>query len=129
MKVLRASSREYLKENSDSSRNADIVIVIGGLMLSVLLLFMTPIFGLIVMFLAVGIGFSLFRQSEHYDSGIQGEEAVTANLTILDDSYSLIDDVVLNQKVGNIDHILLSRKGIFLIETKNFTGKVECYGD
>jgi len=65
----------------------------------------------------------------NYKKGIRGEKDVTKTLRELDDSYYLLDDVVLYPKAGNIDHIVLSPNGIFVIETKNYKGKISCYGD
>ena len=41
-------------------------------------------------------------------------------LTPLDDSYVLINDVLLPERKGNIDHILVSPNGVFVIETKSY---------
>lgn len=47
----------------------------------------------------------------------------------LDDSCYLINDVILPSSRGNIDHILLTPKGIFAIETKHWNGTIVCNGD
>jgi hypothetical protein len=47
----------------------------------------------------------------------------------LDDSCYLINDVILPSSRGNIDHILLTPKGIFAMETKHWDGKIICHGD
>jgi hypothetical protein len=44
----------------------------------------------------------------------------------LDDSHYLINDVILPSSRGNIDHILLTPKGIFAIETKHWDGEIIC---
>jgi hypothetical protein len=65
-----------------------------------------------------------------YTKGILGERKVVKVLKKeLDDSYYLLNDVEIKSKGGNIDHILLSSKGIFVIETKNLKGKIECDED
>lgn len=61
--------------------------------------------------------------------GITGEEKVISALKNLDDKYYLINDITLQQPYGNIDHILLGPNGIFVIETKNYNGIIECDGD
>ena len=50
-------------------------------------------------------------------------------LSQLPDEYKLLDDVVLKTKRGTtqIDHIVVSKYGIFAIETKNYYGDI--YGD
>jgi hypothetical protein len=50
-------------------------------------------------------------------------------LKSLDDDYYLINDILLDRRYGNIDHVLLSPHGIFVIETKNWDGKYRCEGD
>jgi hypothetical protein len=44
------------------------------------------------------------------------------------DNY-LINDTVVRRPYGNIDHILVSHNGIFVIETKNWGGSVLCDDD
>jgi len=63
------------------------------------------------------------------DKGRHGEDTVINLLQSLDDSNYLINDVILPPSKGNIDHILLTPKGIFAIETKNWDGKFICKGD
>jgi hypothetical protein len=74
---------------------------------------------------------SLFflRQYYFWRAGIEGEQKVVVALMSLDDSYVLINDIKLPSSRGNIDHILLSPKGVFVLETKNYSGMVRCYGD
>jgi hypothetical protein len=61
--------------------------------------------------------------------GITGEQTVIDALRNLNDSFYLINDIILQQPYGNIDHILLGPNGIFVIETKNYKGIIECDGD
>jgi hypothetical protein len=58
-----------------------------------------------------------------------GEDTVIKILKGLDDSYYLVNDIVLPSSKGNIDHVLLTPKGIFAIETKNWDGKIICNSD
>lgn len=50
-------------------------------------------------------------------------------LTQLPEDYHVLDDIVLNTKKGTtqIDHIVVSKYGIFAIETKNYRGEI--YGN
>lgn len=62
--------------------------------------------------------------------GIIGEKTVSAILLMLDkDKYKLINDVYIDilGKTTQIDHIIVSDYGIFVIETKNYKGRI--YGD
>lgn len=65
-----------------------------------------------------------------YKYGFEGEAHVTKLLkSALPDDYYLINNVIPNQGYGNIDHVVLSPKGIFVIETKNWGGKISCHED
>ena len=79
------------------------------------------------------IFFLLIILSNFYKSkikGIIGEKTVSSILNLLDKSeYKIINDVVI--KVGNtttqIDHLVISNFGIFVIETKNYKGWILGY--
>ena len=48
----------------------------------------------------------------------------------LSDDYSLFNDVrVKSISGGNIDHVVVGPTGVFVIETKNYKGKISYYGD
>lgn len=56
-----------------------------------------------------------------------GEKTVSAILTALPEEYKSINDVILRQKNGRttqIDHIVVSPYGLFVIETKNYKGYI-----
>ncbi len=64
-----------------------------------------------------------------YVKGASGEKKVSKALRRLDDEFYLLEDIVLYPQSGNIDHIVLGHNGIFVIETKNYSGIVRCFGD
>ena len=68
----------------------------------------------------VGCGLHYFKRCSDWHKGILGEEMVVEALISLDDSYVLINDVVLSKRRGNIDHILVSPNCVFVIETKSY---------
>ena len=71
-----------------------------------------------------------FRLHRGYKQGFEGEKQVTKVLSSLSDDYFLINDVQLVAgKRSNIDHIVLGPTGIFVLETKNHSGKIICYED
>jgi hypothetical protein len=86
---------------------------------------------------AVAMAFPLFgvwfflREHRSYRQGFEGEKQVTNVLSsTLSDEYFLINDVQLVAgKRSNIDHIVLGPTGIFVLETKNHSGKIVCYED
>jgi hypothetical protein len=77
------------------------------------------------------IGILYWRKYKKYNRGYEGEKKVTESLkSELSDDYHLINDVNLpSYDRGNIDHIVLSPRGVFAIETKNHRGKITCIGD
>lgn len=92
-----------------------------GLNLYILFYFATPILLSIT-------GFFITKYM-NYQKGIKGENSVIAHLSTLPDSYYLINDVKIGSDRGNIDHIVLGPNGIFVIESKNYSGIIECNGD
>jgi len=64
--------------------------------------------------------------------GLNGERQVIANISNkLGDEHSLFNDVMLRdgKTRGNIDHIIVGPRGIFAIETKNFSEHQSVYLD
>ena len=61
--------------------------------------------------------------------GKEGESRVHNILMQLPDDYVILDDIVLqtNRGTTQIDHIVVSKYGVFAIETKNYRGEI--YGD
>lgn len=76
-------------------------------------------------------GYYFLLQYLTYRAGIIGEQKVTRILSAtLSDDYSIFNDVMLKSiSGGNIDHIVVGPTGIFVIETKNYKGKISYYGD
>lgn len=64
-------------------------------------------------------------------AGIIGEQNVQNVLKKLNQKkYYIFNDIILshpNKRTSQIDHLIISRKGIFVIETKNYSGVL--YGD
>jgi hypothetical protein len=74
--------------------------------------------------------FYFFRKYSGYKQGYEGENKVSKILSsTLSDEYYLINDIMVSDGYGNIDHVVLGPNGIFVIETKNYGGKIACYGD
>ncbi|MDI6859922.1 MAG: nuclease-related domain-containing protein [Methanocellales archaeon] len=75
------------------------------------------------------IGGLFWTKYTNYSYGLSGEELVVDALQHLDDCYYLLNDVMLPESYGNIDHIILGPNGIFVIESKNYYGEIVCNGD
>lgn len=65
-------------------------------------------------------------------TGDTGELKLSSILKSLPECYHVMDDVLLQTKRGStqIDHIIVSPFGIFIVETKNHKGMIfgDCYG-
>lgn len=80
---------------------------------------------LIVIVLIATVVWSAIRNSASW-KGKKGEKAVRNVLRRLSDEYNVLDDVVLKTAHGTtqIDHVVVSRYGVFAIETKNYRGEI-----
>jgi hypothetical protein len=65
-----------------------------------------------------------------YKGGWTGEKQVAKLLSSkLSDDYLLLNDLYLRNNGGDIDHIVLGSNGVFVLETKNWSGNINCNGD
>jgi len=60
-----------------------------------------------------------YRRGLSYLSGLGGEKTVIKALSKLGDEYALLNDLMLRDRSGNVDHVVLGPNGVFVIETKN----------
>jgi hypothetical protein len=85
---------------------------------------------LLVSLAPLGAFFYYLRQYRIYNAGWVGEKQVTKLLSSsLSDDYFLLNDLYLRNGGGDIDHIVLGPSGVFVLETKNWSGDVTCHGD
>jgi hypothetical protein len=56
--------------------------------------------------------------------GAKGEEMVGAQLARLPDSWRVINDISLNEKGHNVDHLVIGPGGVFSLNAKNLSGRV-----
>ena len=77
----------------------------------------------------IGLYLIKHRRSSPIYKGKVGEEWVHNILMELPDEYYVMDDVVLRTEKGTtqIDHIVISKYAVFVIETKNYSGEI--FGD
>ncbi len=77
------------------------------------------------------VAFYFYLRKYHiYNSGWTGEKQVTKLLTTkINDDYYLLNDLHLRGVGGDIDHIILGPNGVFVLETKNWSGDISCNGD
>jgi len=78
----------------------------------------------------------MVRQDEKYRKGAEGERIVSEILSNLpQEDYCVLNDLMLidedensNMPFYQIDHVVVSRFGIFVIETKNWKGYIRGFG-
>lgn len=67
------------------------------------------------------------KEEQHIEAGLKGEEEVARQLADhLDNSYYIYNDLSVRSgfRSAQMDHLVVSPKGIFLIETKNWSGRI-----
>lgn len=72
-------------------------------------------------------GFIGFPSFPFFDRGKQGEWFVNDNISALPEGYHVINDLLIrfgSYQSCQIDHVVVSTKGIFVIETKNLNGTI-----
>jgi hypothetical protein len=70
------------------------------------------------------------RKYRIFRGGWEGEKQVVKLLTDkLKDDYYILNDLYLDNGGGDIDHIILGHNGVFVLETKNWSGSISCSGD
>ncbi len=84
-----------------------------------------------VFLLAPIAAFYFYLRKYHiYRGGWEGEKQVAKLLSqTLSDDYYLLNDLYLRDGGGDIDHIVLGPNGVFVLETKNWSGNFSCNGD
>ena len=89
-----------------------------------------PILLFIIIFAGI-IGLCIYVRwyNSPEQKGKRGEKRVHKILSMLPPGYLVLDDVILELDKGTtqIDHIVVSKYGVFVIETKNYVGEI--YGD
>lgn len=69
------------------------------------------------------------KKRNSWIKGIEGENKVLDQLNTLPKNYFVFHDVTLPQGKGNIDHIVIGPTGLFVIETKNYSGNYRIEGN
>lgn len=81
---------------------------------------------LLLILFALGVAFLYFYLNSPSVIGAEGERRVNSTLSRkLDDrDYTILEDLTLPTSHGTtqVDHIILSRFGVFVVETKNMSG-------
>ena len=84
---------------------------------------MFVLFLLLILFAAYTVYLAWYNSARQ--KGKRGERRVLAKLSQLPDEYTILNDLVFRTENGTtqIDHVVVSKYGIFTIETKNYRGE------
>ena len=84
---------------------------------------------LLILTLFISLTIYLAWYNSARQKGKRGELRVFSILSQLSDEYTILNDLVLRTDKGTtqIDHVVVSKYGVFTIETKNYRGEI--YGD
>jgi hypothetical protein len=84
---------------------------------------------LLSLILLIG-GYFYLGKYRTYRGGWIGERRVAKLLkSTLSDEYYLANELNFGFGKGDVDHVVLGPNGVFVIETKNWSGKISCRGD
>lgn len=91
--------------------------------------FLLPLIFILFIALAIYLAWYNAWYNSARQKGKRGEMRVFSILLQLPDEYTIINDLMLSTEKGTtqIDHVVVSRYGVFVIETKNYQGEI--YGD
>lgn len=107
-----------------------ILFAVGYRVLLTLSLGILEAAGLLLSLIPLAAFFFYQRKYRIYNGGLQGEKTVIKHLNkTLNDDYYLLNDVYMHNGGGDIDHIVLGPNGVFVLETKNWSGKITCNSD
>ena len=113
------------------SFNYKIIIIFGVVVIivGIIGIVMFNIFGIIIAIAGALIYYYGHSEGRSWMKGDEGEKLVSLYLEDLPRGYFTFNDVTIPGGKGNFDHIVIGPTGIFLIETKNYSGFFKIYGD
>jgi hypothetical protein len=71
--------------------------------------------------------FDARTEDRNWRRGAEGEERVAAYLASLGERWAVIHDLTIGSKGANLDHLVIGPAGVFVLNTKNLTGKLTVY--
>ncbi len=138
MRKIKGSS-SYLKNQvrknlAEAGLSALLFAAVSALLvyriLSTLKVGLLELAGLVFLLVPLAAFYFYLRRYHIYNGGLAGEKQVADLLThTLNDDYYLMNDFYLREGAGDIDHIVLGPNGVFVLETKNWSGNISCNGD
>lgn len=109
-------------DSGPTLRNIGIIICILGLALSIYYLSFTPVILFILGFVIVIYSRSQTKTEKSWSLGLEAEKQVLKYLNTLKPEYSIFNDVKFDGSREYVDHVVVGSNGIFVVETKNYTG-------
>jgi hypothetical protein len=129
MLLLRSGGKFTDRQIQNHFNKALRFVCIAALLIAVTGYVQLPFVGLI----AAGLAFiefkGHFRRWSNWSAGKRGEMAISQALKDLPDGYVLLNDLMLPDGKGNVDHLVMGPNGLFVIETKNYSTSVKCVDD
>jgi hypothetical protein len=129
MLMLRTGGKFTDRQIQKHLNKALLFVGIGIAAMVAALYVQVPFVGLIAVGLAMVVFKARFRRWSNWSSGKRGELAVSEALKDLPNDYVLLNDLMLPDGKGNVDHLIMGPNGLFVIETKNYSTFVKCIGD
>lgn len=114
------------KETGSMMIIGGVIAIFAGLFLGLLVsafLFIISLLGLVIIIYALSSISQNELKGKGWAKGLVGENIVSDHLKELPENYFIYNDVNLPGKRGNIDHVVIGPNGIFVIETKHYSGK------
>ncbi len=107
-----------------------IVFIVGFIAVSSFSLSILDAVGLLTSLAPLVAFYYYLHKYRVYSGGWAGEKQVTKLLcSKLNDDYFLLNDMHFRGGGGDIDHVVLGPNGVFVLETKNWSGETTCRGD
>lgn len=138
MRKLKGSGNYLKSQTWKNFAKASVSLIIFGLLffalslkvLATLELTVFEVVGFLISLVPLGAFYFFLRRYRIYRGGSEGEKRVDELLNSkLSDDFYLINDLYLRDGGGDIDHIVFGPNGVFVLETKNWRGKITCQGD
>lgn len=129
MLLLRSGGKFTDRQIQNHFNKALRFVCIAALLIAATGYVQLPFIGLIAVALAFFKFKRHFRRWSNWSAGKNGEMAITETLKDLPDGYVLLNDLMLPDGKGNVDHLVMGPNGLFVIETKNYSTFVKCLGD
>jgi hypothetical protein len=84
--------------------------------------------GMLAPIVAISLGQAKSRLKERWFPVRMRQSALTEALKVLPEGHAVLNDLLLAENKGSIDHLVVGPNGLFVIEARNYAGEVKCEG-